>query len=395
MDENQLRLLLTPEGFEAVATARDLPLDSVREAGRAVQLLRARGYSPELTAVALTQAQLVRRGREKFGDVAASLLYTDAGLQQATRMRIAAVHAARYRYAGATEVVDLCCGMGADSLAFAAAGMTVTAIERDPVTAAIATYNLAPFPHTSVVLKDAQSVSLPAQAAIWADPARRSDAGRSYDPDDFTPPVDWVYSLAETHAVGMKLGPGHPHDQIPAECEAQWVSDHGVARELGLWFGPLARPGRRFSALVLTDDAAHEIDGDEHDPAVPTAALDRYLYDPDPAVIRARALGELSARLQAHTISPGIAYLSSAQCTSTPFADVFAVDEVLPFDRRRLRQLVHQRNIGSLEIKKRGADVDPAVLRRELRLHGDEHATLFVTRIAGRHRAIVAHRVTP
>ena len=43
--------------------------------------------------------------------------------------------------------------------------------------------------------------------------------------------------------------------------------------------------------------------------------------------------------------------------------------------------------------KKRGVDVDPDRLRRELRLHGNNSATLLITPVTGRPAAIFAHRL--
>ena len=48
---------------------------------------------------------------------------------------------------------------------------------------------------------------------------------------------------------------------------------------------------------------------------------------------------------------------------------------------------------GSVEIKKRGADIDPEALRKSLKLSGVGQATVIATRVDGRHRAIVCRRL--
>ncbi|MDK8300632.1 MAG: SAM-dependent methyltransferase, partial [Actinomycetaceae bacterium UMB1218B] len=50
--------------------------------------------------------------------------------------------------------------------------------------------------------------------------------------------------------------------------------------------------------------------------------------------------------------------------------------------------------IGRIEVKKRGADIDPATLRRSLKLSGDKDGVVIATRIEGRHCAIIATRVS-
>ncbi|MCU1575587.1 MAG: SAM-dependent methyltransferase, partial [Leifsonia sp.] len=43
--------------------------------------------------------------------------------------------------------------------------------------------------------------------------------------------------------------------------------------------------------------------------------------------------------------------------------------------------------------KKRGVDVDPATLRKRLSLSGRESATLVLTRVNGRHSALLVERI--
>ena len=50
-------------------------------------------------------------------------------------------------------------------------------------------------------------------------------------------------------------------------------------------------------------------------------------------------------------------------------------------------------DVGSVEIKKRGADIDPEALRKSLKLSGVGQATVIATRVDGRHRAIVCRRL--
>ena len=73
------------------------------------------------------QALLRRRARTKFGPRADSLFFTTAGLEQASRCPAAAWRAHRLAEAGVRRVADLGCGIGADALAFAAAGLDVFA----------------------------------------------------------------------------------------------------------------------------------------------------------------------------------------------------------------------------------------------------------------------------
>lgn len=391
MDAASLRALLTGEGLGLLDDVSSR-LDSLGDAVAAVARLRREGHDPELVAAVLTQARLRRRARAKFGDFADAMLFTEAGLEQATRLRVAAMHAGRFRDAGIASVADLCTGIGGDAMALATLGLDVTAVEADEVTAAIATVNLGPWPHARVVHARAQEADVTAASSVWADPARRDATGTRLPPERWSPTLDEVLAIAGDRPAGIKVSPAIDRELVPPDAEAQWVSVGRDTVEAVLWTGSLARAGVRTAALVLGDDGAAELAGSPDEGDVDIAPIGAWLHEPDGAVIRARLIGRLADELGASALSPGIAYLSSDRGAASPFAQRFRVLETLPLDERTIAGALRARGVGTLEIKKRGADVDPARLRRRLRLAGDASATLFATRVAGRHRAIIAER---
>ncbi|MCS5732616.1 class I SAM-dependent methyltransferase [Herbiconiux daphne] len=395
MDSAELTLLLTSEGLTLLDS---LPEYSAAHAVQQVAALRKAGHSPELVAAVLTQSRLRAKARSKFGAFADRLLYTQAALEQATRLKVAALHAGRYRDAGVSRVADLGCGIGADALALAALDIPVVGVERDEVTAALATYNLASFPNAEVVLGDAERFDLAGVDAVYLDPARRTsgtaNTTRLTRPEDYSPSVDFAFGLAERMPTGVKLGPGFDRSLIPAAAEAQWVSVDGQVVEMGLWFGSLARGGIRRSALVVSDTGIAELSAAEDSTDAEVRALGDYVYEPDGAVIRARLIGALAGTLGAGMLSRDIAYLTGDELVETPFASAFRVRERLPASETQLKKALRERRIGTLEIKKRGTDVDPAALRTRLGLKGPESATLILTRVGGAHEALLVDRVT-
>jgi hypothetical protein len=279
----------------------------------------------------------------------------------------------------------------------AALDLAVTAVDADEVTATVASYNLAPFANARVEHADAENFTLDGYDAAWLDPARRTpghgNTSRLTRPEDYSPSLGYAYGLAAKLPVGVKLGPGHDRDLIPEDAEAQWVSVDGQLVEMGLWFGVLSREGVRRAALILTASGVAELtaEADSEDAAV--GPLGDYVYEPDGSVIRARLIGDLTRSLDARMLSEGIAYLTSDTVVDTPFATAFRVLETLPADEKKLRSALHERRIGTLEIKKRGVDIDPAALRTRLRPKGPESATLIITRAAGHRVALLAERV--
>lgn len=393
MDVDDLRRLLSASGLRLLDEVGEL--DAAADIVRTVSRLRAAGHDGGLVAAVLEQARLRSRARAKFGDFADRMLFTPAGLEQATRLRVAALHAGRFAEAGIDVIADLGCGIGADAMAIAALDLGVVAVERDELTAAVAAFNLAPFPSARVELGNAEDADLAGVGAVWLDPARRDGATRLTNPGDWSPSLEWAFDLTRRLPTGIKLAPGIDRDLIPDDLEAQWISVDREVVELVLWSGPLARPGIRRAALVLSSGGIAELSAPADSPDAETGDLDEYLLEPDGAVIRARLIGDLARSIDGRMLDPTIAWITSPEPASTPFGQSFRVLDRFPLDVKTLRRELGARGIGTLEIKKRGVDIDPAQFRTKLALSGAASATLVLTRIAGSRTAILVERQYP
>ncbi|WP_130510693.1 class I SAM-dependent methyltransferase [Krasilnikovia cinnamomea] len=380
MDLELLAALRTPEGAAALAAAAEVSgADPLAAAAR----LRARGVPPPLAAAALTQAELRRRAAAKFGAAAATMFFTRAGLEQATRAVVADRRAARLRAAGVTTLTDLGCGLGADTLAAARAGIHVYAVDADPLTAALAAANAAAAGLdglVTVACASATTVDLAGADAVFADPARRTGRGRAMNPDSWSPPWDFVAGLpARVPRTVLKLAPGIDHALLPPGAEGEWVSVDGDLVEAAFWCGPLAAVPRRATVLRGAEPVTLTGSGSA---AAAVGPVGPYLYDPDPAVVRAHLVAEFAAGIGGRLADPRIAYIYTDDPVDTPLGRRLAVTDVLPFSLKRLRTLLRERGVGRLEIRKRGSALEPERLRQDLRLSGPNAASLVLTRIA-------------
>lgn len=385
--ESTARWLVSAQGRAEVDAEPDP--DSLSAAERLRRRLPA-----ERAAAVLNQVALRRRAVGKFGAAAASMFFTPDALEQASRPTVSAWRASRFVAAGATTVVDLGCGIGADAVAMRAAGLAVVAVERDPVTAVFASANLG----QDVLVADAETTALPDDAAVFIDPARRTSRGRTWNVADFSPAWDFVVGLLAREApVNVKLGPGVPYRMLPEGVEATWVSEHGDVVEASLWSGEFA-PGVR-AALLLPSGFTRRARGGVA-AAVRRPQPGDVLLEPDGALIRAGCIDDLAAELGAARVHPDIAYLLSSdaasgqgELVSSGAMAAFEIDEVLAYREKDLRAWVRRCDIGTLEIKKRGVDVDPASLRRRLRPSGTEHATLVLSPTASGAVALACRRL--
>ncbi len=402
MDVDAFRALLAPEGQRCLAAAVALGVSEATALAAATTLRRE--YPAPLVAAAITQARLRARAATKFGADAAPMYFTTEGLEQATTGLVAAHHAARYPVDA--RIADLCCGIGGDLHALAAAH-DVLAVERDPLTAAIAAANVAALGlgRATVWCADATALDLAGYDAAFLDPARRANGRRVFNVHDYAPPWSFIAALAgRVGNVGVKVAPGIPHDLVPPEAEAEWVSVRGDVKEAALWFGGLRGANgangangaevRRRATLLTTGatgaTAATLTDADLPPDAPPVGPPRRYLYEPDGAVIRSGLVAAVVMQVGGTLLDPTIAYITSDAEVRTPFARVWPVVDTLPFGLKRLRAYLRERGIGQVVVKKRGSPLEPDALTHDLRLSGPHTATLFLTRVSGVHTVIVS-----
>ena len=407
MDPGIVRELTSPR---IRAILRELPPYAEDAALSLQRDLRRLNLAPEVAAAILTQQRLRTRARAKFGEFAEDLLYTPDGLEQATRLEVAAGHAGRFYTASLATVHDLTCGIGADAVALSALGVTVAGTDADETTAAIADANLRPWPDSRARPGLAEEFEPPrdplrARVGVWIDPARRvpGHTGRHgrikrvFRLDEIRPTWEFVLQVATAvPATGAKLSPSMPQDAIPLGTEAQWTSFAGEVLECAVWWGPLTeRPGR--SARILHHNRPPvEVDETMVEPEVPTATVlptSGWLYEPDKAVTQAGLLGAVTAATMGREVDPGLGYVLSDLAIDLPYARRYAVREAMPFTVKSLRGWLREHQVTGVTIKKRGVRLDEDALRRDLRIGrkaGDgEQVTLVLTRVAGRQSVLV------
>jgi len=382
------RALLTDEGQTLLAELREFKPG--QELALATRLRRE--HPAELVSAALAQAQLRQRARAKFGDDADAMYFTPNGVEQATRRSVGEWRAQRFAALGVRRLADLCCGIGGDAIALARAGIAVLAVDRDPLTCAVAEANAAALGLAELIevrCADVTETDVTGYDAVFIDPARRTSKGRVFDPEAYSPPLSWAIEAARRTPFGaLKVAPGIPHDVVPEGAEAEWISDHGEVKEAGLWFGTAPAEPHRASLLP----GGHTLTGGRL-PDPPAGPVHRYLYEPDGAVIRAHLVAEVAEHVGGTLIDPMIAYLTSDQLVPTPFAHAYEITDVLPFNVKKLKALLRERKVGTVVIKKRGISMTPEDLRRQLKPSGPETVTVILSRKGDGHLMMLGQPV--
>ena len=389
METENLQALLSPEGQSLLAELREYSPDD--ELALATRLRR--DHPAGLVSAALAQARLRQRARAKFGADAALMYFTPNGVEQSTRRSVAEWRAQRFAALGVRRLADLCCGIGGDAIALARAGIAVLAVDRDPAACAAAGANAAALGVAGLVevrCADVADVDVTGYDAVFTDPGRRTSKGRVFDPEAYSPPLSWAVEAGRRTPVGaLKIAPGIPHELVPEDAEAEWVSDHGDVKEAVLWFGTEATDRHRATLLPL---GATLVGGGLPDP--PAGPVGRYLYEPDGAVIRAHLVAEVAREVGGRLIDPMIAYVTSDHLVPTAYAHAYELTDVLPFNVKRLKALLRERGAGTVVIKKRGLAMTPEELRRKLKPAGPNTATVILSRVGDGHLMMIGRPVT-
>ena len=356
--------------------------------------LRGR-YPAELIAAALTQQALRVTARAKFA-LADRMLFTRAGLEQASSELTARHAAERFATAGlgagagagAGPVADLCCGIGGNTVALAARpAAPVIGVDADPTSLEFARHNAAvcaPGADVALVCADVRELPLTGLGAVFIDPARR-DGQRRLPPGQYRPPLAWCLRLAETTPlVGVKAAPGLDRAAVPPGWETEFVAVGRELKEALLWSPALTTAGTATRATVLPSGdslVSSATDPAEPVPAAPLAPPGEYLLDPNPAVTRAGLVADLARSLGAWQIDPMIAFLSSGEPARTPFARTLRVLDSAPWHEKKFARRLRELGIGSADIRRRGLAGDVDQIRHRLALRGEGAATIVLTRV--------------
>jgi len=349
----------------------------------------AHDYPPDLARAALETAILRRKAVGKF-PFADKLYLTREALEQATPYEVASYRATRFRES--SLVADLGCSVGGDTIALAQVTHTL-GVDRDPLRLAMARENLGVLglnERTGLVRADLERhlpLSPDRPIALFFDPSRRRDSERVFSVRAYSPPLAVVKTwLADFPALGVKISPGVDLSELSEfEAEVEFISLNGELKEAVLWFGPLRSATRRATVLP----GAHTLKGSGREGPLPLSQPRVYLYEPDPAVMRAGLVAVLGATLNAAQLDPDIAYLTGDDLIATPFARTWRIEDWFPFGVKPLRAYLRERGVGRVVVKKRGSPIQPVELLRRLKLNGEAERTVFLTHLQGRPVVVV------
>jgi hypothetical protein len=393
MHLSDFEFLRTDEGQVWLGQLAETTITPANHLQIATQLRKQ--FSPTHTQALLETAVLRQRATTKFSR-AAQMYFTRPGLEQASSEIVSRYRAKRFQEAGIHKIADLGCSIGGDALAMAEEA-EVTGVEWDPVRLAMAQENVHVYGNGArfhPLQADLLSLSPLPVDGLFFDPARRDERGRRFfSVHEYQPPLSFIDKWREVvWETAVKISPGVDYAELPNNAEVEFISVNGDVKEAVLWYGSLNSGVQRRATLLPT---GHTLTTKDDVDEIAVTKPKQYLFEPDGAVIRAHLVETLATILNATKIDTDIAYLTANKAIDTPYARCFSVEDMFPFQLKRLRKYLHERKIGRVTIKKRGSALDPDKLRQQLRLKKSDtgKCVVFLTFVKGETAVIIGQEM--
>lgn len=352
-----------------------------------VQQELRREFPDELVRAALSLVELRRKAAVKFSR-ADQMWFDRTGLEQATSEPVARHKAQRFK----GIVWDLCSGIGGDTIALAER-CDVTAVDMNAASCLRTEWNAEVYGVNARMTTRCQAVEdfTSRDGLVHIDPDRRQQrVTRAVRLEDYVPSLEFLQQLTrESPGGAIKLSPAANFGGKFPGTEIELISLHGECKEATVWFGDLAGTDA-WRATVLP--ANETLSGDPLAFIAEVVKPQAFIYDPDPAIVRAGLVDVLAEKLGLGRLDDKEEYLTGDALVLSPFVQAFEFLAELPNKPGELRAHFKASDVGQLEIKCRHIPIDADAVRRKLTLPGDQPGVLIIARVAGRSRALVCRR---
>lgn len=332
-------------------------------------------YTQAQSGAALSLVRVRQKAVAKFGESAAKMYFTETALQQASDPLIRNYRAKKYG-----RVLDVCCGIGADSLAFAAAGADVLGLDLDPVRVEMARLNAAALGLSAKFEIADVTKGVPASDydLVFFDPARRDAKGKRIKNVEHYIPSLWLVNNWDAQRMMAKISPGVDLAQVENFGGGiEFISVSGDLKEAVLHLGGDVHG---MQATLLKNNKVYHWRREDDEPGLLLREPQDWLIEPDPAIIRAGLVRDIAATHDGMMLDETIAYFTTSNDPNDVWLRAWQIRDWMVFNLKKLRAYLREHNIGTVTVKKRGSRLTPEELIPKLKLKGEESATLVLTR---------------
>ena len=376
----------------------------IRDINKRREYLTSQRVSDDDIDSVLDDVHYRTRGRDKFPR-ASKMRFTRDGLAMATGKTVAEYRTWKIRkqLGGVRKALDACAGIGGDTIAMALR-WNVVSVENDPEMVGMLRHNIEVYNAqnnvdviqgdiTELVNDDEFISKLGELDVIFFDPSRRWEGGRMAKTVEYIPPLSFIDKLLKLCPnLCVKISQGTDLDRIMYDCDIEVISNRGEAKELVLWFGKLKLDQEK-KAVLATKLPERMTMERTTTPKIEVTHVRNYLFEPDPAYIKARLIDTLAQHYELTQIHPKIAYLTGDERVIAPVLKTYQVMRVTGTAPDEINAALRELGIGRVDYKARGVSIDMKTIHK--RIHGEgRRRGLVVFTVVGKNDAAVICRYT-
>ncbi len=384
-DEKTVEFLISDEGNRIVKIAEKMDLSRVSGIERLREICPSRFVGAVIDLV-----RIRRKAGVKFS-LACRMIFDSVGYEQSTGEIISGYKAERVRSkVGEGTIVDLCCGVGGDTVGFARGG-AVIGIDKSVGKVKMARFNVGVYGgggNATFACADVRDIKV-SGSVFHIDPDQRRRNVRSFRLEDIEPGVEVINRLVEDSQIGglIKLSSGVDYRNFPWDGEIEVVSVGGECKQMIVWVGDFAEVNKR--ATILPERVSIT---DRVEPGYDVSDVKNYVYDPDPAVSRLKLIVNLAGLYGFSFLAPGQVLITSDKWVKTPFAKGYKVIDVFPFHISKLKRYFRA-NPARVVVKPRGIKVEVEKIASQLSSpRADMEVFCFLARIDKKVIAILTQK---
>ena len=362
--------------------------------------LKAQNVNEEDIDGILDDVHYRTRGRDKFPR-ASKMRFTRDGLAMATGKAVAEYRTWKIRkqLGSVRKALDACAGIGGDTIAMALRWKVVS-VEIDPEMIEILMHNIEVYDAqnkvevvqgdiTKLVNDEDFKSRLGELDVIFFDPSRRGDRGRTVKTEDYIPRLSFIDELLSLCPnLCVKISPGTDLDRIKYDCDIEVISNRGEVKEVVLWFGKLKLDQEKKAVLATKLPEKMTMERVKT-PKIKVTQVGDYLYEPDPAYIKARLIDTLAQYYDLTQIHPKIAYLTGEEKLRTPVLKTYEVMRVTSTEPAEINAALGELGIGRIDFKARGVSVDMKGIHKRIIGKGKRRGIVVFTVVGKKDRAVI------
>jgi hypothetical protein len=347
-----------------------------------IQSLKKKYHDAPITE--LLHLYSIQQKAQKKLPFAMRWFFTEKSYQQASTFHLAKYHGSLFDEFH--TVADLCCGIGSDLLMLSRKKTKCYAVDIDKNLLRLAENNMSFFHRKNIEYLDICAENFHHKCeAVFIDPDRRKHNRKMCKVEDISPNFSTIQKLIKKYAnVAVKLSPIMDYEQnVFDDYSFDFVSENGEMKECLLKSGRLKTSRRAVLLPHLT------IFSEKGHPQTAISQIDRWVYEPDSAIIRSHLVNDLAYEMKMRRIDQHIALLTSEIEPVETYGRKYRVIEVFDYNLTRLNSYLRSGGIGIVDIKTKGFSESVETFRKKLRLSGKAKVVIFIVRIGESHICIV------